>query len=396
MKSARSALLATLLCALCASTTSCLALTDDMRQRAQACVDRVNLYRRLSGLLEVTLDETISEGCVLHANYLGQNPDLFKPFTLAAHTEDPSRPGYTPEGAAAAAASDINYFSGGNGVNPGLQCMEIFYNSYYHRRPILASGLQTVGYGDNTGGKGSLHIVLLRFGAYDFSVVPSPILLTPPPGSAGIRPSGGGKEVPAPIKNFGTKNGNPIVAYFSTSDPIAWVSSTVTAQAIGKSTAKPKTLTHQAIAPNKPSNPAYEYGSICLITDHPLPAKSLITARIDYTQGTASKTVTWSFSTSAKGAFDPVAAAAVEPPQFTSLPTAAPSAPAAGAAVQFTCAGTDSTAVSFTWDFGDGTTDSSGPTVTHTYTAKGTYTVTVTASNANGKSAAESLSVTVQ
>jgi len=109
-----------------------------------------------------------------------------------------------------------------------------------------------------------------------------------------------------------------------------------------------------------------------------------------------SKTVTWSFSTAAKGAFDAVAAAAAEPPQFSSPPTTSPSAPAAGAAVQFTCAASDSTAVSFQWDFGDGTTDSSGPAVTHTYTATGTYTVTVTASNANGKSAAESTSVTVQ
>jgi hypothetical protein len=395
MSFARSTLFGILICALCASSTSCLALTDDMRQRALACVERVNLYRRLSGLLPVTLDETISEGCVLHANYLGQNPDLFKPFTLAAHTEDPSRPGYTPEGAAAAAASDINYFGGGNGINPGLYCLEFFYNSYYHRTPMLASGLQTIGYGDNTGGKGSFHIVLLRFGAYAF-IPPSPILLTPPPGSAGIRTSGGGREIPAPIKNFGTRNGNPIVAYFSTSDPIAWVSSTVTAQAIGKATAKSKTLTHQVIAPNKPSNPAYEYGSICLITDHALPAKSLITATINYTQAGVSKTVTWSFSTSAKGAFDAAAAAASEPPQFTSPPAASPSSPAAGAAVQFTCSATDSTAVTFLWDFGDGTTDSSGPTVTHTFTAKGTYTVTVTATNANGKYSSESLALTVR
>jgi len=366
-----------------------------MIQRAQACVDRVNLYRRLSGLLPVALDETISEGCVLHANYLGQNPDLFHPFTLAAHTEDPSRPGYTDAGAAAAAASDINYFSGGGGVNPGLQCMEFFYNSYYHRTPILASGLQTVGYGDNTGGFGSLHIVLLRFGAYTF-ITPDPIMLTPPPGSAGIRPSGGGKEIPAPIKNFGTQNSNPIVAYFSTPDPLAWVSSTVTAQPIGKTKAKVKTLAHQVIAPNKPSNPAYEYGSICLITNKALPSKALITATINYTQAGAGKTVTWSFSTSARGGFDAVAAAAAEPPQFTSPPTATPSASAAGAAVQFTCAASDSTNVSFAWDFGDGTTDTSGPTVTHTYTASGTYTVTVTASNAHGKSAAESLTVTVQ
>ncbi|HEY3324998.1 MAG TPA: PKD domain-containing protein [Planctomycetota bacterium] len=395
MKPARSAVLA-LLCALCAGTTNCLALTADMRQRAQACVDRVNLYRRLSGLLPVTLDETISEGCVLHANYLGQNPDLFKPFTLAAHTEDPARPGYTDAGAAAAAASDINYFSGGNGANPGLQCMEFFYNSYYHRTPILASGLQTVGYGDNTGGNGSLHIVLLRFGSYNFNAAPAPILLTPPPGSAGIRTSGGGKEIPAPIPNFGVKNGNPIVAYFSTPDPIAWVSSTVTAQPIGKTTAKVKSLTHQVIAPNKPANPAYEYGSICLITDKAMPSKSLITVTLNYTQAGVSKTVTWSFSTAAKGAFDAIAAAAVEPPQFTSPPTASPNYPAIGAAVQFTCAASDSTAVSFAWDFGDGTTDTSGPTVTHTYASKGTYTVTVTASNANGKSDAESLTVTVR
>jgi PKD repeat protein len=40
--------------------------------------------------------------------------------------------------------------------------------------------------------------------------------------------------------------------------------------------------------------------------------------------------------------------------------------------------------VSYTWDFGDGTSGS-GQAVIHTYTQAGSYTVTLTASNSQGE-----------
>ena len=51
--------------------------------------------------------------------------------------------------------------------------------------------------------------------------------------------------------------------------------------------------------------------------------------------------------------------------------------------------------VSYTWDFGDGTTGT-GKTVTHTYNASGTYTATLTVTDAAGNSQTDSITVTVQ
>jgi glucose/arabinose dehydrogenase len=67
--------------------------------------------------------------------------------------------------------------------------------------------------------------------------------------------------------------------------------------------------------------------------------------------------------------------------------TASPQSPVAGREVQFTnlSQGTDLT---FTWDFGDGTTVSNATHPVHTYTAPGIYTVTLTATNSLGSDTA--------
>jgi S-adenosylmethionine/arginine decarboxylase-like enzyme len=48
----------------------------------------------------------------------------------------------------------------------------------------------------------------------------------------------------------------------------------------------------------------------------------------------------------------------------------------------FTAAVTSGTGVTYTWDFGDGSSDGGGNPVAHSYAAPGTYTVVVTATNA--------------
>lgn len=62
-------------------------------------------------------------------------------------------------------------------------------------------------------------------------------------------------------------------------------------------------------------------------------------------------------------------------------------------AVRFSATGRGDAPVSYTWNFGDGTTGT-GMTPTHTYTRPGTYTVAVTASNASGSNS-RSTTVTV-
>ena len=271
-------------------------LTDDQRARGQEIVDRINVYRQLSGLNPVTLDATLSDACFFHAHYLDIQPGLT--LSLDIHNEDPAQPGYTPDGQLAGLTSDITLFPKGT---PDDRTVEFDYNSYYHRTPLLATGLTTVGFGDNLGGQSKFQIVLVRFGQF----TGTGNLLTPPPNSKGIRNSGGGKEVPPPTPKFGTKSGNPIVAYFeANTTPVQWVASTVSA--------KGKPMKHTVIAPNKPVNPSYEPNAICLITDKELPKNALISVSIDYMDNGVQKNVSWSFTTSAKGDFDPVAAASLK------------------------------------------------------------------------------------
>ena len=50
----------------------------------------------------------------------------------------------------------------------------------------------------------------------------------------------------------------------------------------------------------------------------------------------------------------------------------------------------------FEWDFGDGSSDSDSPVVTHIYTTAGTFTVTLTVTDNDGKQATDQAIITVQ
>lgn len=272
-------------------TADAAALTPEMKARGQDAVTRLNLYRRLLGLAEVLLDDTLSEGCALHAAYLDLNIDQINA-GLDAHNEYADRPGYTDAGKDAGINSDISYGF------MGAEAVTVWFNIYYHRNPMLSPGLQKIGYGDDPGTKAGYSISVLRF----FSYSGTPDALTPAPNSKGnpTHPQTG--EVPAPVPNFGSKNGIPIIAYFASIGPrVAWVSSTITANG--------QTLPHGVIAPNKPANPDYEVNEIALITDTVLPAGSAINVSITYTLDNGPQQVKeWIFYTSADGVFDPIAA----------------------------------------------------------------------------------------
>lgn len=284
-------LLASLLLSL-VCTADAAALTPEMKQRGQDAVTRLNLYRRLLGLAEVALDDTLSEGCALHAAYLDLNIDQINA-GLDAHNEYPERPGYSDAGKDAGINSDISYgFLSSDAVT-------VWFNIYYHRNPMLSTGLTHIGYGDDPGAKAGYTIAVLRFSVYSGL----PDVLTPAPNSNGNPTHPVTGEVPAPVPNFGSKNGIPIIAYFdSSSAKVAWVSSTITANGL--------TLPHGVIAPNKPANPDYEVNEIALITDAVLPRSSTISVSITYTQGGGpEQKKEWSFNTSTDGNFDPAAAA---------------------------------------------------------------------------------------
>jgi PKD repeat protein len=79
--------------------------------------------------------------------------------------------------------------------------------------------------------------------------------------------------------------------------------------------------------------------------------------------------------------------------------TFSPSSPRPGDTVIFDASGTltapGATIVSYSWNFGDGATSSSGPTASHSYTSAGARTVRVTVSDNLGRTGTATVTVTI-
>ena len=89
-----------------------------------------------------------------------------------------------------------------------------------------------------------------------------------------------------------------------------------------------------------------------------------------------------------------------DPPGNVSPHVEAAALPRSGAApleVQLSAAGTDpdGDALTYSWDFGDGSPSAPGPVATHTYARAGSYTATVTAVDGHGGSAAATVEIVV-
>ena len=90
-----------------------------------------------------------------------------------------------------------------------------------------------------------------------------------------------------------------------------------------------------------------------------------------------------------------VAIDVLAPPTIDSGPTANPNSALAGQFISFGCAASeDGQALTYSWNFGDGTSGS-GNSVNHGYVTPGIYIVIVTVQDANGLSVSKSLAVTV-
>jgi hypothetical protein len=81
-------------------------------------------------------------------------------------------------------------------------------------------------------------------------------------------------------------------------------------------------------------------------------------------------------------------------PVFNSSPKAVPNPCIVNEAVQFTAAANGSSALSFDWDFGDGSVGT-GASVVHNYTAAGNYQVVLIVTDASGQKASSSIAVSV-
>jgi hypothetical protein len=115
----------------------------------------LNHYRAMTGLAPVAADAQLSRGDFLHSHYLAVNnaprlPDLR--LGAEAHTEDPGKPGFSTEGAAAARASDVDWI-----WTPGTQpkpswAIDNWMQAPFHRMQIINPYLDKVGYGTDCQG----------------------------------------------------------------------------------------------------------------------------------------------------------------------------------------------------------------------------------------------------
>jgi hypothetical protein len=99
-------------------------------------LDRLNYYRGAAGLAPVGEDGSLDAGAAAHARYMVLN-------SIVAHFETPGNPGYTPAGAAAAAASDLIGFSW---QASDAEAIDGLLEGPFHALSMLDPALQRVGY----------------------------------------------------------------------------------------------------------------------------------------------------------------------------------------------------------------------------------------------------------
>lgn len=155
---------------------------------ASAAVDKLNEYRILAGVLPVDLDYNLSRACQQHANYLSRNGIDLASVGLAAHDEDPSRPGFTYSGTLAAQNSVIF-----QGVGP-VEAIDKWFQTLYHRIGLLDPSLQRIGFGTYSG----YQVMDVRQGRLRGSAVATQTVVYPAADTMNV-PGVFKSEIPAPV-----------------------------------------------------------------------------------------------------------------------------------------------------------------------------------------------------
>jgi hypothetical protein len=112
-----------------------------------------NRDRAAVGLQTVAEDSALSDGDLKHAKYVVMNYPTRTALGEDMHSEDPSKPGYTAEGLAAARQSDVApYWYNPSSAPPPPTTPSVFLNTWltgpFHRPSILFPALHKVGFGE--------------------------------------------------------------------------------------------------------------------------------------------------------------------------------------------------------------------------------------------------------
>jgi hypothetical protein len=123
-------------------------------ENAAPWLKALNHYRTMAGVAPVLADPSVTKAEESHARYLVANfADRIRANEIGgeAHTEEPGLPGYTPEGAKAAAESDVYEEFFPPGTKPSIsfaQTIESLMSAPFHRLSLLNPNLRRVAYGE--------------------------------------------------------------------------------------------------------------------------------------------------------------------------------------------------------------------------------------------------------
>jgi hypothetical protein len=152
-------------------------------------LDALNGYRANAGLAPVSDNPGLGAGAALHSRYVVTNygDQISHSVNLGStmHLEDPSKPGFTPEGKAAGLAGDVDELWDPGGTAGLSWAIDNWMLAPFHRLSLLDPRLRTVGYGDYCE-KGICVATLDARGGADPSspVSPAPLIKYPPDGSS--------------------------------------------------------------------------------------------------------------------------------------------------------------------------------------------------------------------
>lgn len=260
----------------------------DLTAQRTAALTAMNTARSAAGVSTVTLDDLLNTGAQAHANYLLLNKSVPG---LNVHDEDPSLPGYTPEGDAAAAASNISRTTVSGTSPPGAGEAAVFLiNVPYHRINMLRSSLAEIGVGfayDSTFSATVINVITGIVG----SERPEPVLY-PASGQTNVPTTFAAEESPDPLPPGAPRPaGYPITAQFPTGASITSVTASLHRGAT--------TVATYNSDPENPANSARPTNSyaIFLIPQSPLAANTAYTVIILATVNATPYNQTWNFTT---------------------------------------------------------------------------------------------------
>ena len=242
--------------------------------------ERINYYRTMAGLKPIRVAPDVTAAAEAHVRYLLNNfaARMRTPAGIgdAAFTEDPSRPGYSPEGAAVAANSQVAWGCGDTAIDRQI---DRWVAGPFQRVAMLNPGLRGAGFGE-----ASAHgcwAAALRLLPASQEVGPYAAAVEFPPDGSALSLSFNPGESPDPLTacpGFPETAGLPITLQLGRLIPVALESGSLTMN--GHPVAH---CTFDAQTYRNPSSAGQEYGrwalrsnsTIVMVPESPLRAGNL-------------------------------------------------------------------------------------------------------------------------